>query len=149
MPGRSKLPCASILRALGCCCVLRVLLVQRQRALERAGPRGSVGWTRMGTPVTCGTRGDNQVKEPLLIHCSTGVRERLCGELKTNSSLKNGVNGRRISFLSYAKPRCSSWWEGKGISPMGHLTIRTLHQQHIKRRYYSKCLKIINKREPF
>lgn len=149
MPGCSKPPCASILRALGCFCVLRVMLVQPQRALEGAVPRGSVGWTRTGTPVTCGTRGDNWVKDPSLIHCSTGIWERLCGGLKMHWSLKNGVNRRRISFLSYAKPRCSSWWEGKGISPMGHLTIRTLHQQHIKRRYYSKCLKIINKRESF
>lgn len=63
--------------------------------------------------------------------------------------MKIGVNWRKISFLSYAKPRHSSWWERKGISPVGHLTIRTLHQQHIKRQYYSKCLKKKRMRVPF
>lgn len=59
------------------------------------------------------------------------------GLKKQQSLTKNGVNGRKASILIYAKPRQSSWQEGRGIFPMGDLTTRTLHQ-HIKRQYCSK-----------
>lgn len=118
-----------------------------RRALGRAGPRlcslprvakgrcpGDV-WDKRGRPVK------GPLSHPLQHRDTEETLWRLKNTLKSDEEWSKW--GKDFTPWWWVKRRCSSWWEGKGVSPVRHLTIRTLHQQYIKKQHYPKCLKIM------